>query len=135
MLLQYNIIYYTRAGSGPHHPPLATINDLSTNAAGQERVHPGHGARVARRDYAVRVAVGPDGPGGRLGPVRERFGGRTAAVAHRAAQGREHRVRRARVPRVCRVRGQRVTFDEARGHAQQLVARARGRGHHVTGTP
>jgi len=94
-------------------------------------VHPVDGARVARGDHAGRVAVGPSAVG-RFGPVREGLGG-GAAAARRAALGREHCVRGARVPSVRRVPGQRVTLDHAQRHAQHLVTGPGRRGHGVTG--
>lgn len=70
-----------------------------------------------------------------LGPVRERFGQGCVTAAHHPAKGREQRVRRARVPRVRRALGQRVTLDDAQRHAQQLVTRPGRRDHRVTVPP
>lgn len=89
------------------------------------------GLKVTCGDYAVHVAVGPRA--GRLGPVSERFRDGRVAMAYGSAQGHEHRVRGARVPRVGRVSGQGITLDDTQRHAQQFVTGAARGGHGVTG--
>lgn len=142
----YGDTLYSTHGAVADGRVVGAGDGIASTAAQQQRVHPVDGVRIARSDNAVCVAVGRRRGSGvfvagaavGLGPVCERLGrggGTAAATAHGAAKGREHGVRRARVPNVRRVFGQRVTLDDAQRHAKQFVAGARSRGHGIARLP